>query len=419
MIKWRYVAVLTLSYFSLGLLIPVLSLMLMDKGVSLGGLALAMGVYSLTAVLLELPSGIAADMLGRKRTFLLSLLVSCAAFVLPLFVSGTAWIFVVMVLAGAGRAMSSGTVEALFVSRHNAAYGMDSLPKAMRALALTESAGAATGALLGGFLPNIRAALLPAMGTYDLNLALRVALGLLLLVLTVIWIPSDNREGQAHVRLREHLRESVRTVRVSHALKWVLLATVGLGVALSALEAYWQPHFLGLLGGEDRAGLLGLLSTLYFGAVTAGNLLSERLLSKHRVGEKVMYLAGRAAMIACMAGVALAASPALFMALYCPMYFCLGASNISEGSLLHREVPDESRASLLSTQSLSLQSGSIAVAIGGGAIVVGSSIQTLWLIAAAASLLLLAPALRIVRRRRPEGEAAAADGGAQAEQGIN
>lgn len=139
-----------------------------------------------------------------------------------------------------------------------------------------------------------------------------------------------------------------------------------------------------------------------------GLLKFERLLSRRRAGEKAMYLAGRAGMVACMAGVALVRQPALFMAFYCLMYFCLGASNISEGSLLHREVPDESRASMLSTQSLTLQAGAMGIAVSGGAIVEGSSIGTLWLIASAASLLLLAPALQILKKRIPEAEAASA-----------
>lgn len=398
MIVKRYAGVLALSYFSTGLLVSVLSLIMLDKGLGLGGIALAMGIYSVTAAVLEVPSGIAADILGRKRTFMLSLCVSAVAYAAIIAMRGPVWILIAVALTGAGRAMASGTIEALFVSRHNAAYGTERLPKAMRVLALTESVGLASGALLGGFLPSISKGLLPGLGVYDLNLLLRVTLCLLLVGLTALLIPCDREERPERVRLVVHLRESMRVVRQSHALKWLLIATAGLGIMLCALEAYWQPLFLGMLGGGEQTGMLGILSMLYFGAVTAGNLVSEKLLSKHIVGEKAMYLAGRAAMLACMVGAALIAQPVIFMALYCLMYFCLGAANISEGALIHREVPDGSRASMLSTQSFMMQAGMLASSAGVGALVETYSIQVMWVAAAAASVLLLAPALRIIRR---------------------
>lgn len=395
-----YAGLLTLSFFSNGLLVAVLSLIMLDKGLGLGGIALAMGIYSITAAALEVPSGIAADILGRKRTFILSLFVSIVAYSAMIIVRGPVWIMIAVALTGAGRAMSSGTIEALFVSRHNAAYGEERLPKAMRVVALTESAGLAAGALLGGFLPTVSAFLLPGMGVYDLNLLLRVILGLLLAGLTMLLIPSDRGELQERVRLGVHLKGSFRVIRQSHALKWLLLAMVGLGITLCALEAYWQPLFLGLLGGIKQTGMLGVLSMLYFAAVTAGNLVSERLLSKHKVGEKTVYLVGRAAMLVCMVGAALIAQPVVFMALYCLMYFFLGAAGISEGAMIHREVPDSSRASMLSVQSLMMQAGVLVSSSGIGALVEANSIQLMWVAAAAAGALLLAPALQILRRKK-------------------
>ena len=398
MIVRRYAGILALSYFSTGLLVSVLSLIMLDKGLTLGGIALAVGIYSVTAAVLEVPSGIAADMLGRKRTFIISLFVSAAAFAVLILMHGPAWVMIAVALTGAGKAMSSGTIEALFISRHNAAFGADRLPKAMRILALAESVGLASGALLGGFLPSASNWLLPGMGVYDLNLLLRVVLSLLLAGLTALLIPCDRGERPERVRLGAHLRESVRVVRQSHTLKWLLIATAGLGITLCALESYWQPLLLGLLGGGQKTGMLGVLSMLYFGAVMAGNLVSEKLLSRHIVGEKAMYLAGRAAMLVCMVGAALIAQPVIFMALYCLMYFCLGASNISEGALIHREVPDGSRASMLSTQSFMMQAGMLASSAGVGALVEAYSIQVMWVAAAAAALLLLVPALQIIRR---------------------
>jgi len=396
----RYAGLLTLSSFSTGLLVSVLSLIMLDKGLTLGGIALAVGIYSVTAALLEVPSGIAADILGRKRTFMLSLFVSAVAFVVLLLMHGPKWVLIAIALMGAGKAMSSGTIEALFVSRYNAAYGIGQLPKAMRVLALTESVGIALGALFGGFLPTISAMFLSGLGTYDLNLMLRVALSLLLAGLTALIIPCDRGERPERIRLGAHLRKSMSLVRQSQTLKWLLTATVGLGIVLCALESYWQPLLLGLLGSGEKTSMLGVQSMLNFGAVMAGNLVSEKLMSRHIIGEKTMFLIGRAAMLVSMVGAALFVQPAIFMTLYCVMYFCLGASNISEGVLIHREVPDASRSSLLSTQSFMMQTGMLTFSVGVGSLVETHSIQVIWVAAAVVSALLLVPALHIVRRAK-------------------
>lgn len=394
----HYAGLLTLSNFSTGLLVSVLSLIMLDKGLTLGGLALAVGIYSVTAAVLEVPSGITADILGRKHTFILALFISALAFAVLLFMQGSSWVLIAVALTGAGRAMSSGTIEALFISRHNEAYGVDRLPKAMRILELTESAGIAPGALLGGFLPSLSAAILPGRGLYDLNLLLRVALSLLLAGLTALLIPCDRGMRLGRTGFGAHLRDNVRLVSQSRTLKWLLLSSAGLGIVLCALEAYWQPLLLHLLGGGQKTVVLGVLSTLYFGAVIAGNLVSEKLLSRRMISEKVTFATGRVAMLASMVGATLFAQPWVFMALYCVMYFCLGASNLSEGTLIHRETPDGSRASMLSTQSFMMQAGMMSFSVGAAALVEMYSIQVMWLVAAAGSALLLGPALHFFIR---------------------
>jgi len=404
MIVRRYAGLMTLSNFSTGLLAAVLSLIMLDKGLTLGGIALAVTIYSLTAAVLEVPTGIAADILGRKRTFIISLFVFSAAFALLLLMNGPAWVLSAAALMGAGKAMSSGTIEALFISRYIAACGTERLSGAMRVLALSESVGIASGALLGGFLPTVSALFLSGRGPYDLNLLLRVALSLLLAGLTTLLIPDDRCERSERLRLGAHLRESVRLVGRSQTLKWLLIATAGLGIALCALESYWQPLLLGLLGGGQKTAILGVLSMLYFGAVIAGNLVSDKLLSRHIIGETAMFLIGRTVMLVCMICAAFFRQPAIFMVLYCVMYFCLGASNISEGALIHREVPDGRRASMLSTQSFTLQAGMLAFSLGAGAKAETSSIQTVWVAAAIVSALMLIPALQFVSRAKPRGQ---------------
>lgn len=62
--------VLALMNGATGLTVPVLTLMLLARGATLETLSLFMGITLIATVALEVPSGIAADVLGRKRLFL-------------------------------------------------------------------------------------------------------------------------------------------------------------------------------------------------------------------------------------------------------------------------------------------------------------------------------------------------------------
>ena len=58
----RHGLLLFLNGLSSGLLSPLLTLLLLDRGLSLAAVPLAVGLYSAVAVIFEVPSGMAAVM---------------------------------------------------------------------------------------------------------------------------------------------------------------------------------------------------------------------------------------------------------------------------------------------------------------------------------------------------------------------
>jgi len=72
--------ILFLYHFSMGLVVPVLNLVLLNRGANLETLPLLYLVMAVAVLSLELPSGILADLLGRKKIFLLSCVLNVLAF---------------------------------------------------------------------------------------------------------------------------------------------------------------------------------------------------------------------------------------------------------------------------------------------------------------------------------------------------
>ncbi len=93
--------------------IPVLALFYVASQVPLEQFAIIMGVFSLSILLFEIPTGALADLLGRKRTLLLARSMYIVEIFLIAFFDGFWIFFVAKIISGLGVSLSSGTGQAM------------------------------------------------------------------------------------------------------------------------------------------------------------------------------------------------------------------------------------------------------------------------------------------------------------------
>lgn len=139
-------------------------------------LPLVLSIYSLTVLCLELPSGIFADMYGRKKVFLLSCVFLFISFSLLFAANNIIYLIFAMIFLGLSRAFSSGSLDALFIDQALAMHGENCLTKVTARLAFLESSGLALGGIAGGFLSYITV-------TYTSNIILRLVLTMYIIYL--------------------------------------------------------------------------------------------------------------------------------------------------------------------------------------------------------------------------------------------
>lgn len=82
------------------------------RGFSLAEIGLAEGVFHLTSLLCEVPSGMAADLLGRRRTLIFGGVLGVFSALAMAFAPGLGLICTAMALKALGYNMLSGTAEA-------------------------------------------------------------------------------------------------------------------------------------------------------------------------------------------------------------------------------------------------------------------------------------------------------------------
>ncbi|MEU3891795.1 MFS transporter [Streptomyces sp. NPDC029041] len=146
------------------LLYPVYALLFADTGMSLWQISSLFALWSITAMVLEVPSGAWADAMSRRRLLWIGPLLTAAGFALWVTVPSYGAFAAGFVLWGAGGALGSGALEALVyeeLDRVGAAgrYGrIMGRARAARLLGTVASIGLAGPVLARGGYPAVGAA---------------------------------------------------------------------------------------------------------------------------------------------------------------------------------------------------------------------------------------------------------------------
>ena len=376
--------ILALQSFSTGLLVSVYSLVFISRGLDLYQLSIIMGILSFTVIVLEVPTGIFADLYGRKFTFLLSICFTFIGTLIVLLSQSFTLLCLSVVLSGAGRALSSGSLEALYIEGFIAHNGRECLPRILTHLNVLESSGLAIGAAIGGLLPSLSDQFGLFSTLYDLNLIIKLFLSLAISILTLRCInDSFSRESLSPPKsyLANHLKTGLSLLRKQKVIIFVLISVFTTGFFFFSLETFWQPQFMDILPDRRSLWVLSVISFSYFASALIGSLIAEKLLNNRRIKAIYLFPIGRMLIAVFLIMLGHQFQIQGFVIIFSFIYFSLGLSNIPESILINDVTPDRYRASILSLGSLVLQLGALTASIVSVVIIKYTAISTLWIIA--------------------------------------
>lgn len=391
-IQWAYNLVLFLFWLATSLPLALSILLYQARGITLFEIGLAMAVYSATIVLLEVPTGGLADAVGRKRITLLAYSIMALTGVVHLFTFTFPLLLLGWALYGAGRALASGALEAWFVDALQAADPEIDLQPALAKAGTISLLALGIGTLAGSAIPLLFTGL-PADGTAVLTpLAMPVFISLLLklilLVVVALVIHEEKRsENQSTLlagfqQLPLILKDAFQLSRSSSTILLLLITTAASGLAMVAMETFWQPRFATLLGGAVENSLIfGVVMAGCFIVGMVGNMVStplSRLLRQQYalVAALAQGLFGLSLLI--LAGQTAVPLAAFFFWL---TYFNMGLVNSPHATLINREIPAARRSAMLSVQSLAGYAGSMIGSIFLSYLAEQKSVSAAWMVA--------------------------------------
>ena len=396
-LRRRYFIITSLFWFATVLPTAILVLFAQARGLDLLQVGFVFGAYTLTIVLLEVPTGGLADTVGRKRVTLIAIGVTVAAQLMLVSAFSFPQFLAFAVLGGAGRALISGAPEAWFVDGLKAANDDIDIQPHLAQAEVFSTISLALATLLGGFLPDWFAflplaeeALLPPLGVPILASALCFCvLGGVVVALMREVRPEGGSSGESGTTgLLTLLREAFALSVKSRTILLILLASVFGGFVTSGLETFWQPFFKSLLG--EREGNTYLFGIIFAGSFALASLGSLASIWLSRV------LGQRYALVAAVAEVgqlgfvillAVQTNALVAASLFWLVYFSRGALASPQATLLNNEVSDEKRSSMLSIRSFVFALGGFLGSVSLGYLADTFSIRVAWSVAGASLLI--------------------------------
>ncbi|MFJ4618858.1 MFS transporter [Streptomyces sp. NPDC088812] len=277
------------------LLYPVYALLFADTGLALWQISSLFALWSITGVLLEVPSGVWADAVSRRLLLWLGPLLTAVGFALWVAVPSYGSFALGFVLWGAGGALGSGALEALVYDELDRLGAADRYARVMgrsraaRLLATLGSAGLAGPVLAAGGHAAVGAASVVAC---------------LLAAATAARFPEHRtRPGTAADGWATTLRTGFAEVRRDRSVRGALLLVPAVAAVWGALDEY-TPLLIRDLGVAEAT--VPHLVLLIWGAVTVASLLTG---PAERLGTTGLATLLAGAALALAAG-ALAGSPA-------------------------------------------------------------------------------------------------------------
>ena len=347
----RYLLLLALRWLPTGLLVPVLTVIGLDRGLTLAQVGLTAAVQGLVVAVLELPTGGLADTWGRRPVLLLAGLVGTASLAVFAVADSVALFVLAWGLQGVFRALDSGPLEAWFVDTALAADPDLDLGRALgrggTVLGVAIAAGALASGLLVALAGDPTAAVLAALAVHVLGVA-----GLALL-------PEPRRPRGSALRAAAAVpgavRDGIRLVAGSRALLGLTGVSLLWGVGMPAFETLLPARLVEETDPTAAAALLGPATAAAW-LVSAGGAALAGSVSA-RTGPVPAAVLGRVLQGAAVVAMGLLAGPAGALTGYLLTYLVHGAADPLHYALLHARVDAARRATVLSVDSLVAQLG--------------------------------------------------------------
>jgi MFS family permease len=336
------------------------TIFLLDAGLSNLEAFAANAFFTVGMVLFEVPTGIVADSVGRRASYLLGTLTLAATtllYVLLWQIEAPFWAWAVVSMGlGLGFTFFSGAVEAWLVDALNATGFTGDLESVFGRGQVVSGVAMLAGSVAGGYIAQVTSLGVPF-----------VLRGVVLLVMFVLAFLVMHDVGFTPVR-GQGVVQGVRRIAGASieygwrvpAVKWIMLASpFTAGVGFYAFYAL-QPYLLELWGDPEAYGIAGLVAAIVAGAQVVGGLAAPRIRRMFHRRTSALFSATAASAVT-LAAIGVFQQFWVVLGLIVVWGLLFAASMPISSAYLNGLIPSQQRATILSFNSMLGSSGGVVV----------------------------------------------------------
>jgi MFS family permease len=358
-VQRTYLLLTLLSTLAASFIWGINTLFLLDAGLNNAEAFAANAFFTAGMVIFEVPTGVLADMWGRRTSYLLgaaTLLLSTLLYLAMWQARAPLWGWAIAsILIGLGFTFFSGATEAWLVDALAFSGFKENLESVMAKGQVVSGGAMLTGSVAGGFIAQVT----------DLGVPYIVRSALLGLTLVAAFFLMKDL-GFSPDRTRGPLEEVRNVVRASldngwrnPPVRWLMLAALCAGgVDIFAFYAL-QPYLLELYGNREAFGIAGLAAAIVAGTEMIAGLivpLVRRVFSRRTHALILASFIG----IGCLALMGLTSSfwLAIMLLMVWGLTFSVGLP--IRQAYLNGIIPSQQRATVLSFDNLMGSAGGVA-----------------------------------------------------------
>jgi MFS family permease len=334
------------------------TIFLLDAGLSNLEAFAANAFFTAGMVLFEVPTGIVADTVGRRASYLLGTLTLAAStllYVLLWQMGAPFWQWaVVSVLIGLGFTFFSGAVEAWLVDALTATGFEGELETVFGRGQIVSGAAMLTGSVAGGFIAQLTSLGVPF-----------VLRGAVLVVMFAVAFRlmhdvgfAPEKGGRPVTEMRKIASASIEFGWRVPAVKWLMVESLFTGgVGFYAFYAL-QPYLLELYGDPEAYTIAGLVAAIVAGSQILGGVAAPWIRRRfHRRTSALISMAATSTLTLALIGVVESLWPVIGLIVIWGLLFA--ASMPIRQTYLNGLIPSRQRATILSFDSLTSSVGGV------------------------------------------------------------
>jgi MFS family permease len=334
------------------------TIFLLDAGLSNLEAFAANAFFTAGMLIFEVPTGIVADTVGRRFSYLLgtvTLTLTTLLYVMLWQIDGPFWAWaLVSVALGLGFTFFSGAVEAWLVDALQATGFTGELEAVFGRGQVVSGAAMLTGSVAGGYIAQVTSLGVPF-----------VLRAVVLVVMFVVAFRLMHDVGFTPERGKGIGTEMHKIASASieygwrvPAVKWLMVSSIFLGgVGIYAFYAL-QPYLLELTGNPEAYGIAGLTAAIVAGAQIVGGVAAPRIRNLfHRRTSALIFATAVSALA--LAGMGIFESFWPVIALVTVWGLLFAAAEPIRQTYINGMIPSKQRASILSFDSLMASGGGV------------------------------------------------------------